>query len=320
MMKRKIYVAVFCFSGIFFSCENLTKSPENEPIPAKNDGWTPLSVRTDMNVSLLPATRGTITTVPDTAKIGTFISGDKTLNKPYNGQLYKNILLTKGAGNAWDLAAPVYLSATERAWVFAYYPYNAANNDGTTIPIEAGSQTDYLYGVSASYATATNPVAVIRLKHALAVLKFRIYKEPEVPFSPVLTRICFVENPLNMFGYGNGKLNIETGKVTIDQMPPKVDVETKAMNLTITETIPTNEVEYPELLVMPMNEATATDGEIGLVLYISGTHYVCKFPAGTKFESGKKYTYIIKLTAKTLSVKFYDVADWTDEKTENIDI
>lgn len=319
-MKQSIFylfsIAVFFLSA----CENMSKSPENEPIPEKNDRLTPLSIRTDINVSLIPVTRGTITKVPDTAKIGTFISGNNTLTEPYNGQLYKNILLTRSKDNAWDLISPVYLSAKDKAWVFAYYPYDPANNDGTNIPIEAATQTDYLYGVSASYASATNPVAVIRLKHALAVLKFRIYKEPDVPFSPVLTSICFLENPLDMFSYGKGKLNIETGKVTIDRTPPKVDVEKAGLNLVITETIPTNEAEYPELLVMPMDKATVSDGEIGLTLYISGSHYVCKFPAGTKFESGKKYTYTIKLTAKTMSVKFYDVADWTNEKNENIDI
>ena len=59
--------------------------------------------------------------------------------------------------NGWSQASPVYL-LSDKATIWAYYPYNGAVTDGTKIPvpINVGTSVDYMWGKS------TNQVSVLK--------------------------------------------------------------------------------------------------------------------------------------------------------------
>lgn len=67
------------------------------------------------------------------------------------------------------------LVLSEEGTAFAYYPYNSKVTDGTVVPLEIESQTDYLYATPA-VVDEKNPIAQIGMKHALSLISVRIRK------------------------------------------------------------------------------------------------------------------------------------------------
>ena len=67
----------------------------------------------------------------------------------------------------WSQAKPVYL-LSDKATIWAYYPYNQTVADGTKVPvpINAGTSVDYMWGKSTNQGSVIDTDAVIPMKHA----------------------------------------------------------------------------------------------------------------------------------------------------------
>ena len=80
----------------------------------------------------------------------------------------------------WSQAKPVYL-LSDKATIWAYYPYNQAVADGTKVPvpINAGTSVDYMWGKSTNQVSVIETDAVIPMKHALSQLVIRLKVSPE---------------------------------------------------------------------------------------------------------------------------------------------
>lgn len=80
----------------------------------------------------------------------------------------------------WSQAKPVYF-LSDKATIWAYYPYNQAVADGTKVPvpINAGTSVDYMWGKSTNQVSVIETDAVIPMKHALSQLVIRLKVSPE---------------------------------------------------------------------------------------------------------------------------------------------
>ena len=316
-MKKLFYVFLFCLSGIWASCNDESGVIGDSLMPSADKNLVPLSVTADINVSIDQSlrTRSVLETIPDTARIGTFVTGG-SLDKPYDGAEYKNLLLQQ-ENNLWTLTNPVFLSTTD-ARVYAYYPFKAENTDGKAIPVESETQTDYLYGTHGPLVNNQNPVASLKMKHALALLKFRVYKEANVTSEPELTTITLaLGGNTERILCSKGSMNIASGRITPDtNTRPTASVYN--LHVPISETIPENESELPALLTLPLSRATTSDGEIKLYFYIAGKQYSCPLPSGTDFKGGTKYIYTVKLSAKFAAVNLSVIEDWKEGETGNV--
>lgn len=115
------------------------------------------------------------------ASKSSFVSGDEIgiflLNSA--GQNYNDCdcsFNNKGTmSSVWNLKSDIQLS-NDIATVYAYYPYSSGITDLRKIPIESTSQTDYLVATPTT-VDATNSIAMLRMNHALSLVKFTIKKD-----------------------------------------------------------------------------------------------------------------------------------------------
>ena len=104
---------------------------------------------------IVPVTRGIITNFTDNDRIGLFLTdGELGLNYQENAEA-ANVPAMYQQGS-WKVEKDLVLS--EEGTAFAYYPYNSKVTDGTVVPLEIESQTDYLYATPA-VVDEKNPIA-----------------------------------------------------------------------------------------------------------------------------------------------------------------
>jgi hypothetical protein len=73
------------------------------------------------------------------------------------------------------------------------------------------------------------------------------------------------------------------------------------------------------LMVVPVGEA-GYGGDISFEMLIGGSKYHWPVPAGTKWESGKKYTYKVLVQERLLEIIDIRIEDWTDAGTDRISL
>lgn len=262
--------AVLLFTGIFSSC-----TQEGEKMSV-------LSV----NALLEVPTKGQITSFADGDQIGLLVT-DLDGGNYDNCDCSFNVSGTLGSG-IWSLNGDIVLLSP--ASVYAYYPYNSTVTDGTAVPVEAASQTDYLYAEK-GMADVNNPVVTFKMKHALALLKFSINKDNYTGIGKI-TQVS-----LKNIGT-SGKLNAYSGEIT----SVKQGNETYKCNYTLSESdISIGAIVLPSL----------TTGTI-VVFTIDGTDYTYEVAPGVALQ-GKENVYALTINQDTktmLNVGSVVVESW----------
>lgn len=140
------------------------------------DGEKPLKVA--VNTGKAEITKSLITThsLADGSEIG--IALYDADGNDYNGHPYKNVCFTAGLsddGQYWTPERDVMLSS-EKAELYAYYPYSGTVNDISSIPVSASSdvQTDYMFAQKVSGLYNKQPEASIIMKHALSAIRLSV--------------------------------------------------------------------------------------------------------------------------------------------------
>lgn len=289
-MKTIILFAVITAIVTFMSCSK----NENEVLSASE---SVLNIQTNVEGV---KTRANITAFPLQSSIGLFVTNG-SLGSNYGNVVANANVKSLYNGSSWNQTPSVYLSSTN-ATIFAYYPYLASNNDGTCIPIEHNSQTDYLYGThSAGHAAVNNgsPNVNLTLKHALSLIEFKFSKS-NYPGTGNLTKIEICNNTGKKSLCSEGSMNISTGAITYNlnkNMPASYN---------LSETIPVN----TSVLVMPVT-SVSTAGDIKMNFTIDGKTYSYPIPAGTKWEQGKSNIYTVTLSGTGLIINNVGITDWT---------
>lgn len=300
---KKICMAAASVAASFLLGCGFTSCSQDEDVPVKNE---PAGSGTELNVITEIGTKavsiGPISLFHDGDQIGLFATKG-ALGQNYNDFAgYSNVSSTRRAGS-WVQDPVVYLTG-ENCKIFAYFPYKKNLSDGANIDIEATSQTDYMYGTHTKPETVVNsdnPDVYITMKHALALVQFNIHKK-NYNAAAKLTKIAIKAGGGYLFK--TAKMNCQTGVVTVREEADAagIFVQNTIEGLQILSTeVSMDEKTFPKVLSLPVN-STLRDGDMTATFTIDGKDYVYKFPAGTAWESGKKYTYTITLNGTEANI------------------
>lgn len=178
-MNIRLLFLLIVLIGVGTSCSNDDEPIPPEPIPVPKpepepDPEKPVFLNIIPTIDGMQQTRsGIITQFASEDKIGLFLTSGELGNNYEDIDVASN-LPASFTGKDWSIKTPVELS-DKKATMYSYYPYSELVTDGTKIPIEIASQTDYLFGTKA-VAQRTAPEANITMKHALALVSVKVLK------------------------------------------------------------------------------------------------------------------------------------------------
>lgn len=312
-MKMKIekLLVMSLLSLAIFSCskeDDIIDLPVTPPVPEEPvTPPEPEPVYLSINpviAGIQPATRGIITNFTDNDRIGLFLTdGELGANYQENAEA-ANIPAMYQQGS-WKVEKDLELS--EEGTAFAYYPYTDKVVDGTAVPLEIGTQTDYLYATP-SVVDEKNPIAQIGMKHALSLISIRIRKN-DYQHAGKLTKVEVLDVQQT------GTMNIATGVVTSSGPTAIYSVD---RNLILDD----NDLVKTQMIMLPTVISEAP-GNIRFQITIDDKYYIWDVPKSHNWEAGKEYTYTLNLskTPEQLPDLELDVDYWTAYgKDDNIQI
>jgi len=226
-------------------------------------------------------------------KSGTGLSNVLAANKNYN---------TTGDGNFRPSATDqtIYFPEDGKTVDFvAYYPFkqSLASN---IYPVDLSNQTqqgsiDLLYSNNATGLSKTNSNASLTFSHQLAKVEFTVKNGEGVANLTGLTA--------SLAGL-NTKADFDLATGLLGNPSQTVDIEAKVGTK--------NAIVVAEAILLPVADASAK-----LVTFtLPGAKFKFTFPANTKFEAGKRYTYEIELknvvgTTPVAAALSAEITDWT---------
>lgn len=189
--------------------------------------------------------------------------------------------------NVWKGTPSVVLESGEKTYLYAVYPYQETVDKPDAIPVELGSQTDYLYsgnGVAASYE---QPNVKLTMKHALSVLAFNI-RNDNYGGEGKLQKISISGKPV----YTSGTLNVSSGTIKGEvsgmySQSCDIDIQTNGW-----------EENLPGFFCIPLSSSGTN---VTLSFKIDGDEYACMLPK-SGIGGGIKYIFYLSLTEQGLRI------------------
>ncbi len=272
-----------------------------------------LSVAPDI-AGVTVSTRAPLSAFSANSELGLFVTSG-SLGTNYNGVAANANVKSTFNGSTWTQNPNVYLSPVD-AVIYAYYPYSSANTDGTAIPVEHISQTDYMYGTHSAGQRAVNngnPRVNLTLRHALTLLQFK-FRRSNYTGSGIITQIEVANASGKSCIYSRGTLNIATGAIAkTSGQTASAYIQNPSGLYTIPASGVSEEAANLRLLMLPVN-ATAASGDIKIHFTIDGKVYIYDVPASTAWTAGTKNMYTVTLTGTGLIVGNVTITDWTGGK------
>lgn len=115
--------------------------------------------------------------LPDAAEIGVFLrASDGAIYDAFFPTAVKYTAEGTGAGQVWhqDLNRPPRLSETVGT-AYAYYPYRTDVGNSLKVPIK-NDGTDWMYALPVTNLSASNNLAQLEMKHALALIRCKVVR------------------------------------------------------------------------------------------------------------------------------------------------
>lgn len=218
----------------------------------------------------------------DGDKLGVFVTSEQ-LGSPYNGDVTNSNIPFTYSASGWS-SRRITLD-DKLATVFAYYPFTEADMDGKVIPLETGTQTDYMYGVGAGKASALTTTNVnINMKHALTQVVFKMKKNNYTGGAGALTKVLISNNATSTVLKTTGTMDISTGVIT-GGTPGGV-------SLMANHSIVDAETSF-SAIVMPVAATTGEDMKVTFTIDGKDLYHV--FIAGTAWKAGFRNIYSFTL-------------------------
>lgn len=210
----------------------------------------------------------------DNDRMGLFVT-DGELGGDYNNNPDSRNLPTTFVVNKW--AADKKLEVESDGTVFAYYPYNNTVTDGTVVPVETTTQTDYLYAEK-TVISVKSPEAILYMKHALSLVSVRVRKN-DYQHAGKLEKIEIIGIQTT------GTLNIATGDVA--KMGEASSI-IREPNITLDD----NNLAKTSSIVLPTNMANTT---VKIKAVVDGNIFSYDVPVVHNWEAGFEYIYTLNL-------------------------
>ena len=284
---------VFALSCCLTAC-NRDELPGGDA--EKNDELKPL----DINVSTGWNTKAILqgSQMPDNSKIGlTILKAD---GSQYDGG-YTNVCYTgSGTPQTWTANPPILLSSTVGT-VYAYYPYNVAHNDIAVIPVNVTEDKDVLYSEPAENINNANSTALIKLKHALSVIRFTLTRGSYAGTGNITA--------IKVKGQGmasSANLNAKSGTFTA-YSGKGADISFGA-----TPTLPATGSTVVNQLVIP----TGTTGVMEVTVTIDGLTY--KTTTGTSLQPSAQnvYNFVLTFNDQAMSMSSVSIIPRSEEDVD----
>ncbi len=306
-MMKKFYFSIALLSAMAVGASMTGCSNDEIPEEPTVKG-TRLAIKAELEKTQ-DETKAPMTVWANGNEMGLFVKSSGLTGSDY-GEVNGQVKATYN-GSAWTLDPQVSLSSTP-AYVFAYYPYSNTVTDGTSVPVEVASQTDYLYSGTAVNASSNNASISLTMKHALCVFQFNVKKDGYIGGSAVLTSVK-IQNKGGYTLVGSaGTLNISTGVIT----KSAYEAFTLTSNKTITEAGWDN--DRPLAMLMPFQTASTTGAEF--VFTVDGKDYTIDVPANMNYLAGNQYVFnlTIKSGSMSLDSSNIQIVPWGNET--NVDL
>lgn len=249
----------------------------------------------------------------DDCQYGIFASSETTIIE--NGV---NVCVNYSKGNS-TLSKNVYLPEGVDVPVYAYYPYNAnysSTNHLKEMPIDATTQTDYLYGYSADsdnrlmYVNTEQPKANIYFKHAMARVTMRIKKsaDNEKTYKFPYINLLNVDKSAYVNVLEDGAILDASGTSNLTAKPSDYTLENSD-----------NEI-VADFLVIPGN----TEGK---KIMLNMSDNISSFENGlsvavpvTNWQAGQQYTYTVTIKNGSLDINQAEISEWKNSEQGGIEI
>lgn len=249
----------------------------------------------------------------DDCQYGIFTSSETAIIE--NGV---NLCVNYSKGNS-TLSKNVYLPEGVDVPVYAYYPYNANYSNIEYLlqmPIDATTQTDYLYGYSAdsdnrlTYVNTEQPKANIYFKHAMARVTMRIKKsaDNEKTYKFPYINLLNVDKSAYVNVLENGAILDPSGTSNLTAKPSDYALENSD-----------NEI-VADFLVIPGN----TEGK---KIMLNMSDNISNFENGlsaavpvTNWQAGQQYTYTVTIKNGSLDINQAEISEWKNSEQGGIEI
>lgn len=180
---KKFMILAACAASFYACSSNDVNTPD---IEETTTGL--LSVSTSVLTQNSKGTKAPVTgtQLPSGSKIGVFVFNDNE-NTYYNGgngntegTAFNQQWTASGTDASQTWSATPFTLSIKHADVYAYYPWRTGETYDS-IDVQAG-YTDYLVGAhTGDYVNGAQPVATIKLDHALSMISFTFKRDDSYP-------------------------------------------------------------------------------------------------------------------------------------------
>ena len=298
MRKLFFYAFIMAMTVVnytFTACTSDQEGQLNELTSSQNQ------LKLNVNTSAITASRALIeeTYLPDNSEIGvTLLASD---GNAYDGKTYSNIKFTADGttSQTWTGSSNILLSATPGN-VYAYYPYSSSVTDITAVPVETGTQTDYMYATEVTGVYDAESEVDITMNHALSAIRFALKKGTYTGTGTVTS--VSVTSTATATG---ATMNSKTGTLSNFTGSGNEISVTKGISLTTTE-------QNADVIVVP----TGTNAALTLKVVIDGKTYSVTTDALTLSKSNI-YKYTVTVNSTSLELSGVTVGDWGYNESGN---
>lgn len=302
-MKKTIIMAVLA-SAVLASCDQkelITENVESE------------SLKIMTSINMIESRAGFVEKKDFTTndEMGLFLYKSTGWGEEYPRFSSQNNKSTKTA-SGWSLANDIYL-LQDKAYIWAYYPYNLNVTDGTKIPvpISTTSHIDYMWGKSTNQVSVVETEAIIPMKHALSQFVLRLKVSPEYHNDGNLTSAKLKCNQAKFATTGTMNLN-DNGKITYS---PSLTELSWAPNTTVPAQ-GSQSVDFAAA-IYPM---TISANEVTLEVVIDGATYKYVIPE-IDWTAGKRFIYSITMQSNSIEIggengQTVTIEPWTSTESD----
>jgi hypothetical protein len=309
-MKKVIFMAALAV-GVLSSCSQNELDTE-----ISNSSATQKEGELKISTSILSGSESRAGFVAKTNfatgdEMGIFLYKSTGWGDAYPEYSSQNNKSTKTA-SGWSLANEIYL-LQEKAYIWAYYPYNQSVTDGTKIPvpISTTSHVDYLWGKSTNTPSVVETEAIIPMKHALSQFVIRLKVSPEYHNEGNLTSAKLKSTQAKFAT--NGTMNVnDNGKITFS---PTTTELTWAPNTTVP--VQGEQAVDFSAAIYPM---TISSNEVTLEVVIDGATYTYVIPQ-IEWTAGKRFIYSITMRSNSIEIggengQSVTIEDWSSTESD----
>lgn len=201
-------------------------------------------------------------------------------------------------------------------------------NSAATPPVyTAKGEKDYMYATPVADKTASDNSASLTMKHALAMISFKFYKDDTFKGTGSLTKIVLenIDENSTTLKTGSASMAIKDGTISNEQdgtnkSLTRYPYKDTTAGYTLTTITDGDKSNLPTFGMLVYPNTSLADNTVKAVFTIDEVEYPINIPAVTsssnEWAAGYNTIYTVKMSGKELSISV-SVTQWTDATVSN---